>query len=229
MFSRTDGGVIYSRRMVRDERVREARAKGGPKSLENQNVPRPKDGGKDGRKDTLPPPLDPSPAVAVAVASAVASSSARETLLAAVPHRPTWEAVLSSALQGMHGPPLTTEQLDRAVVDYVGNGNVAPGKEPSLRHFRAYLQDVGRAPAKSNAATTIPVRGAAMFGKIRELARSQGGSRFIPRDSVAELGADVLAAYEQVGGAAVFLACPPDKLSYLQRDFSQALEGRASV
>lgn len=40
--SRTPEGVIYSRRMVRDEATRNARAAGGPKSLENPNVPRPR-------------------------------------------------------------------------------------------------------------------------------------------------------------------------------------------
>jgi hypothetical protein len=49
VFSRTSDGVIYSRRMVRDEKVREARASGGVQSLNNPKVPRP----KDGRKDTL--------------------------------------------------------------------------------------------------------------------------------------------------------------------------------
>jgi hypothetical protein len=43
VFSRNDLGTIYCRRMVRDESVREKRASGGVKSLENPNVPRPKD------------------------------------------------------------------------------------------------------------------------------------------------------------------------------------------
>lgn len=42
VFSETGNGVIYSRRMVRDEAVRAKRAEGGAKSLENPNVPRPK-------------------------------------------------------------------------------------------------------------------------------------------------------------------------------------------
>lgn len=39
VFSRTEAGVIYSRRMVRDEDLRTRRAAGGPKSLEHENVP----------------------------------------------------------------------------------------------------------------------------------------------------------------------------------------------
>lgn len=42
VFSRTAAGIIYSRRMTRDERNRNARGSGGSKSLENPNVPRPK-------------------------------------------------------------------------------------------------------------------------------------------------------------------------------------------
>jgi len=52
---------IYSRRMVRDEKLRELRAKGGIKSLGNPNVPRP--------RIPLEPSLDPSPASASASAS----------------------------------------------------------------------------------------------------------------------------------------------------------------
>jgi hypothetical protein len=42
VFSRTSDGVIFSRRMVHDEKVREARASGGIQSLNHPNVPRPK-------------------------------------------------------------------------------------------------------------------------------------------------------------------------------------------
>lgn len=50
VFSRTAEGVIFSRRMVQDEKAREARASGGVYSLKNPNVPRP----KATQKDTLP-------------------------------------------------------------------------------------------------------------------------------------------------------------------------------
>lgn len=40
VFSRLEDGTLYSRRMVRDERVRAARAAGGARSLDNPNVPR---------------------------------------------------------------------------------------------------------------------------------------------------------------------------------------------
>ena len=50
VFSRTETGTSYSRRMVRDEELREKRAAGGHLSLENPSVPR----RKEGRKDTFP-------------------------------------------------------------------------------------------------------------------------------------------------------------------------------
>lgn len=42
VFSRTEEGVIYCRRMVRDEELRQVRASGGFKALAHPNVPRPK-------------------------------------------------------------------------------------------------------------------------------------------------------------------------------------------
>lgn len=51
VFSRLDDGTIYSRRMVRDEHVRAARAAGGMMSLENPNVPRRKKGAPHGPEE----------------------------------------------------------------------------------------------------------------------------------------------------------------------------------
>src|SRR5437899_2859018 len=50
VFSRTSEGVIFSRRMVQDEKLRESRAAGGIESLKNPNVPRPKGESKDRAK-----------------------------------------------------------------------------------------------------------------------------------------------------------------------------------
>jgi hypothetical protein len=49
VFSRSAEGIIFSRRMVSDEKLRELRASGGILSLGNPNVPQP----KNNRKDTL--------------------------------------------------------------------------------------------------------------------------------------------------------------------------------
>lgn len=53
VFSRTEEGVIYSRRMVQDEEVRLKRAEGGFKALQNPNVPQPKMPEGIPSKDTL--------------------------------------------------------------------------------------------------------------------------------------------------------------------------------
>lgn len=74
VFSRTQAGVIFSRRMVRDEQLRQRRGAGGVKSLENPNVPRPKDRAKDTFDSSFPHSIDPPLASAVALASASASA-----------------------------------------------------------------------------------------------------------------------------------------------------------
>ena len=53
VFSRTPEGVIFSRRMVQDEKLRETRASGGAKSLNHPNVPQPKASSKDTSKGSL--------------------------------------------------------------------------------------------------------------------------------------------------------------------------------
>lgn len=56
--------------------------------------------------------------------------------------RQTWLAELRVAKQGMHGKPLTAEQINRACRDYVGAGHLS--NKPSLRHFRAFLENAGK-------------------------------------------------------------------------------------
>lgn len=57
VFSRTDEGIIFSRRMVRDERVREARAAGGPEGKDHGQKGA-AHGAKGGRPRKEKPPLD---------------------------------------------------------------------------------------------------------------------------------------------------------------------------
>lgn len=83
VFSRTESGVIYSRRMVRDEAKRNARAAGGGRSLDNPNVPRPKDPYKEGGKDTFGPSNGGSPAVAVGSLQSAQRGKAQPDLLEA--------------------------------------------------------------------------------------------------------------------------------------------------
>jgi hypothetical protein len=118
------------------------------------------------RADNLSPPRAAS-AVAVAVATAPPPPLARDEaqsptgstaqtlvsvvpaefrpdmkgLLALVPNVTAWTAEMRSALEGMHGKPLTFAQLGQAVRDYLASGKVKnPG--PSLRSFRRYMQGV---------------------------------------------------------------------------------------
>lgn len=60
VFSRTETGTIFSRRMVRDEHLRIIRGEGGHLSAQNPAVPRKKDEGKDTAKDTFQPSIPPS-------------------------------------------------------------------------------------------------------------------------------------------------------------------------
>ena len=74
--SRTENGILFSRRMVRDEEIRVARASGGGKSQENPNVPRSKDPTK-GYPSSHPPvgPTGPPSGDPLQFASASASAN----------------------------------------------------------------------------------------------------------------------------------------------------------
>ncbi len=89
VFSRTDAGVIYSRRMVRDEATRLARAAGGeegkahgakgaPHGAKGGRPPKAKGGSETPLAGSGEPPFNPPPsfAVAVSLADAVSSSLA---------------------------------------------------------------------------------------------------------------------------------------------------------
>ena len=91
VFSRTAEGVIYSRRMVRDEHHRNVRAAGGPKALQHPNVPQPrqKRASQDATKDTFPQSFGPSIGGSPASASAFATASANSTDAASAASTPT--------------------------------------------------------------------------------------------------------------------------------------------
>lgn len=72
VFSRTDSGCIFSRRMLRDEEVRSVRAAGG---VLGGNPALMNGRGKVGRKDNLHANLQPTPASASASASAIHSTT----------------------------------------------------------------------------------------------------------------------------------------------------------
>src|SRR5262245_2153543 len=75
--SRTEAGILFSRRMVRDERTRRLRALGGSLSASNPNVPRATEGQGEGypfeewrTEERVSSEGSPAVAAAVAVASA---------------------------------------------------------------------------------------------------------------------------------------------------------------
>lgn len=86
-----------------------------------------------------------------------------------------------------------------------------------------------RANGASNGSGTGQGSAAILLQNIRELVEEtvvpgQPIRRFIRKARVAELGADVVKAYEAIGGYDAVLNTPTDKNSFLIRDFSQALE-----
>lgn len=160
--SRTPEGTLFSRRMVRDEEVRERRAAGG---ILGGN-PALKDKGKVADKVNHTPNLQPTPASASAFASNSASTPrafdgplfakllnrmpdtghgklALTELLERLPIAQVdgWVASINAMLDGMHLPAGTTptpEQMATACSDYVA---AAPSTF-SPAHFRKFVQRV---------------------------------------------------------------------------------------
>lgn len=100
VFSRESDGTIVSRRMVRDERVRNARGAGGKDSLNHPAVPRRKDAAKDTFRPSLASSSGPSFGVSPASASAFASSKEKEIVRANEPNRFIADSDLSDRARG---------------------------------------------------------------------------------------------------------------------------------
>lgn len=176
--------------------------------------------------------------------NSVADRQALAATLQRVAHVETWRAEMLASLDGMAGhTTLTPSQLGKALREYVGNGASA---SPNLRQFRRYLEQAaiadeppkartngGQFPARNGAKNGgIAGRAALVFGKIRELTQEsqqpgQALRRFIPKAKVAALGADVLAAYEAVGGSDRIVNATGEQMGFILRDFTQALEEAA--
>lgn len=109
----------------------------------------------------------PSPA-----REATAEFDAVGALLNAIPARQrlAWEAEINAAPQGMHGRPLTRQQVEQAARDFVGNGGLSG--RPNLSHFRGYLKRAGLppsvAPPRGTRASKQEVGRAAMAEWVRE-------------------------------------------------------------
>jgi hypothetical protein len=167
VFSRGGDGAVYSRRMVRDEEVRNARAKGGAESSKNPNVPRAKGRGE-GRTQGYPSP--PSSEGSPSSASAASPSGttpppplrARETseayrtvcallpaayradfdaLLDLVPEGEAWCREVRGYLEGMGRQAVTPEQVGVGVRHYVAAGKAADAKPRQLWRYVTGAKD----------------------------------------------------------------------------------------
>lgn len=159
VFSETEAGVIYSRRMVRDEHNRQVRAAGGAKSLENPNVPKPK------------PSSVWQPALEAQVAAKLTTDSGRnaltvllQTVTGDVGKRGV-VAEIEAMLGGMRGAHLrpTPDQMDQALSDYVANG-MSTGKFNAL-HFRKHVERAMKAPPPAPAKPSAPPAAGGGYGK----------------------------------------------------------------
>jgi hypothetical protein len=144
VFSRTPAGVICSRRMVRDEHIRDVRRRAG-KLGGNPNLVKhpPCDLDKGLVKQT--DNQNPTPAVAVgslqsaeqhppsSTAGDVLRGPQTERLLKLVPDRDAWaHAIIRSGA--------SPSQVERAATQFLGNG---AAKTPKLGLFEGYLRNVG--------------------------------------------------------------------------------------
>lgn len=89
VFSRTEDGTIFSRRMVRDEHNRVARAAGGPKALNNPSVPRSKKAAPTEKEGILPSPE---------VKDSFDPEEVKEEVVCIDPSKkkPSWEEILAA-------------------------------------------------------------------------------------------------------------------------------------
>jgi hypothetical protein len=133
VFSRTDDGVIFSRRMVKDEELRQIRAAGGLQSLDNPNVPRRKQGGKDGYKDGCKVSFGPSPS-----SSSSSSVLERESTFAneVLPDAET--KLLRLAKSHPQGNRVLGSQLPNDLVAAMIDAVTLEANEQGISHQQAY-------------------------------------------------------------------------------------------
>ena len=81
-----------------------------------------------------------------------------DALLASLAEPQPWAAEIRAAATGLHGPPLTPDQLGLAVRDYRASGAVQwdATKRPSLRHFRGFLRRAAHPEGGSHPDEWVP-------------------------------------------------------------------------
>ena len=170
VFSRTDSGTIYCRRMVRDEHIRTVRAEagklGGNPKLDGHNLDNDTSGSLDKQNEELliqrgeqnPTPSSSSATASSSSKESASASRARTELLEKlteeyrddVAHfltglggftrQEAWCKNFEAKLSGMHPPMVTPAALGAAVRQLVGNGD-----RPNWKLFEGYLRSVERA------------------------------------------------------------------------------------
>jgi hypothetical protein len=128
-------------------------------------------------------------------------------------------------------PRPSLHAFGQAIRDFAANG-----AQWNAAHFRTYLKRAAKdaEPAVNGNGRAAQGRAALVLGEIRELIQShqqpgQGITRFIRRDDVERLGTDVLAAYDAIGGSERVIGATGEKMSFLIRDFADALRAASEV
>lgn len=158
---------------------------------------------------------------------------AREALLEKVPSRQAWDAEMRMMQDGGRGRDYyaSPEQMEEACRDYLANG---ASDQPNMKQFRAYVRRAvaGEKPATSRPSSSsgkdVEARAGHLVAQIQSLKKQNPGrGHFIAVDAVRELGDDVFAAFQAVGGSGRFLSTTGENFGFLVRDFSNALRGAA--
>lgn len=132
---------------------------------------------------------------------------------------------LTAILDGMHGTA-TPQQLETALIEYAAAG--MSNNRWSARHFGGFLNRAKQPPRPEPAGSPQRADAGMLVNKIRGFIKpNPGRTSYLPKNEVAALGADVLQAYESVGGAERFIHLTPADLPFLIRDFNNALRGAA--
>jgi hypothetical protein len=126
--------------------------------------------------------------------------------------RTAWAAEIAVTRDGMHGAPLTADQLQVACREYVGDGHLS---RPSLRHFRAYLAHVVQPPTV-RAATGIGDDAAWSLALeiVGQLSRHE-----IKADEYQALPSPLRAGLKAIGGWTAVRDARANDIPFRRRDF----------
>lgn len=248
VFSRTETGTIYSRRMIRDEHIRNVRAESGKKGGNPNLIDPPLDNDLVNQSDNQKP--TPSSSTASAVSPSEINNltnTLRAALLEKMPaeYRGDLEAFLrgvgsvdrvlswirsiDALLSGMRPPHVTPEVMGACLRQFVGNGD-----RPNWRLFEAYLRNESAPkeaePAAVSRFTRAPADttrgdGLLLIGNLRQkrkhhAAPQGGGSYVIERSELEALQPTVQSAIGAIGGLHKIANAPDDQFPILASQFA---------